>query len=364
MSSKEISIDIMQQALMTALSKCYSFNSGIYTNESDFKHELYHQLASAPLNGSWVTDKLKDSNSCYLHAEGKAENGPNGKKIDLLICNPHIKQSFNYGVDFLIEIKQSMNLTGVKAELKKINTYKKKYKRIYLVSINRINKDQTLQYIIENNKNYQDIVLVGPDDVKHANTKTEPRSSNYDDIFNSVNAAINEALTRYGFGRQQYQGYYWCNYEGELNKKQSYPCEGDFVALLYHLIRKKEFGQIRINSEVKPQNSSTRIDLTISSLDNSWCMPIDVKMNWDQFKPKPNRTPVHEAALINYRFELLSKEFKQIKPIVIVIQGVLAQVSDKKSISMGIVSGNLKLSLDGRLENARSSSSFSSKISI
>ncbi len=45
-------------------------------------------------------------------------------------------------------------------------------------------------------------------------------------------------------------------------------------------------------------------------------MPVEVKMNWDQFKPIP-----HEAQTILERLAAVYEEFEAVSPVLIVIQG-------------------------------------------
>jgi len=186
----------------------------------------------------------------------------------------------------------------------------------------------------------QNIEIIGPHPHLSLNDDIHANNTDLEDIRGKVHSCIEKCLTMYGNGRQQYQGFYWCNYEHETNKKQTYPCEGDFVCQLYHALNSQLPESVKIVSEVQPEGTRNRIDLVVSSTSGDWAIPIDVKMNWDQFKHKYDqktgnlKTP--EAELITGRYKRISGEYKSSEPITVVIQGALAQATDKKTRSVKI----------------------------
>jgi len=140
----------------------------------------------------------------------------------------------------------------------------------------------------------------------------------------TVNRCIDKCLSLYGNGKGQYQSYFWCNFEHELERRHSFPCEGDFNAQLYHLLRQELPSSLRIHSEYTPQSlSRRRIDFLVQDPNKEWAIPIEVKMNWDQFKPKyKDRKLIRSEALtILDRFSAVKDEVTRISPILVVIQG-------------------------------------------
>ena len=61
----------------------------------------------------------------------------------------------------------------------------------------------------------------------------------------------------------------------------------------------------------------------ISSSQERWCIPIDVKMNWDQFKPsyKNGQVEKSEAQRIVDRLAGMCRSYERSYPIIVVIQG-------------------------------------------
>jgi hypothetical protein len=346
-NNKSINSALMHQILLESLSSTYGERKGSFRNESDFKMELFHQLAAHRYNSISLADKSDNAKTCYLHSEGKCENG-NPSKADILICNPYTFQKFNYVVDYIIELKHKLYIKDIKTEIKKISKYKNKYNCIYLISAKKtnINFDHANELV---NSIDNKIVIIQPDMVLPSKKKHDSEIINFNDALNITYDKIDEVLASYANGLQQYHGFYWCNYEHEENKRQTYPCEGDFVCQLYHKLRTQLPSSLNILSEVTPKNTRNRIDLAIISKENKWCIPIDVKMNWDQFKHKYDQNngslKQAEASLISERFFKISKEYEEIRPITIVIQGDLAQKSDKKERSMQIFK-NSKIEFD------------------
>ncbi len=338
-NDKSIPFDIMHPIILKSLSYTYGAKEGVFRNESDFKMELFHQLAKVKYEDIYLSGKVQETNTCYLHSEGKCENG-NPSKADLLICNPFKFQKFNYQVDYIIELKHKLYLKDIETELKKISKYKKSYKCIYIISAHKTNLNMDIVNNLITDHSQNKIIIIQPNKVEQLLEDTNENPCDFNETVEVVYKNINSTLELYAKGLQQYHGFYWCNYEHEENKKQTYPCEGDFVCQLYHHLRSNLPNNLHIISEVSPNKSKNRIDLAIISPKEKWCIPIDVKMNWDQFKHKYNQktgaTKTAEASLIIDRYSQISNEYKKIKPITIVIQGSLAQKSDKKERSMSL----------------------------
>ena len=66
---------MFESELMTACENAWQFLGDEDHNESDFKHELYHQLAQLTVDNVKLNDMVPDTPSCRLHAETKIESG-------------------------------------------------------------------------------------------------------------------------------------------------------------------------------------------------------------------------------------------------------------------------------------------------
>lgn len=326
-----IPCEIFSSMLRESVAAAYIYKQN-YANESDFKFELYHQLALNRFNNSFLHQKAMNANTCYLHSEGKPENG-NPAKADLLVCNPYQFQKFNFYVDYILEIKKIMNVNNVGIEIAKLKSYRKEYTKVYFISVDNVN--DVVKKSVEDlaSTGRQKVVLLYPGNLRSTEAVASNRIQyNIDEVSKIVESSIEYALNLYANGMRQFHGFYWCNYEHETNKKFTYPCEGDFICQLYHDIRNK-LPSINILSEFHPGQNNHRIDLVVFPNDKSWCIPIDVKMNWDQFKRKfeksgKEKTP--EAELILERFDELGTVFPKLYPIIVVIQGENAQETNKK----------------------------------
>jgi hypothetical protein len=332
----------MDNFIQNALLNTYKRAGGRFRNESDFKMELFHNLAVLNYKGIGLAEKVLGHSTPLLHAEGKCENG-NPAKADLIICNPSVLQGFNYEVDYIIELKHRLSRTDISKELDKIRRYSNKYKKIYIISAEHTTTS-VVQYQDEIKSIGQDIEIILPDVQPNRDCEVIVDGDvDYKNVLKVVQTCIEQCLHFYGNGRQQFHGFYWCNYEHELNKKQTYPCEGDFVCQLYHALRKALPVGVMVESEVLPVGTRNRIDIAISPGDKRWVIPIDVKMNWDQFKHKYDQKTgdlkTAEADLILGRFDAISREFQRTIPITVVIQGDLAQDTDKKARSLNIFRG-------------------------
>ncbi len=86
---------MIESRLITACENAWQHLGKQVRNESDFKHELYHQLAQLTLGNVELNDMVPDTPSCRLHAETKIEPGSNSAKADLSICDPTQRIEFN-----------------------------------------------------------------------------------------------------------------------------------------------------------------------------------------------------------------------------------------------------------------------------
>jgi len=338
MKSRSIPKRVMRRLLNNALKNTYCFNSGSFENESDFHLEVYHNLANLEYNGIPLCAKVPETDTCYLHSEGKCENG-NAKKADLLICNPYVLQRFNYKVDYIIELKHKLHRNDVESEIKKIESYHKAYKQIYIISGEQtsLNLGEAKE-VVGGNSNAIEIIQPNMVVKKPSLNCSDSKRIGLSGTLRTVHRCIRETLELYGNGRQQYHGFFWCNYEDEQTKGQTYPCNTDFICQLYHRLRcclppnivvQKDHGDI--------------IKLEVISEKDSWCIPITVDMNWDQFRPEKNKE--HKAVVFVDRFLSIRSKYGQSRPITIVIQGSLGHDNDNKPRAMSILR-NAKIKFD------------------
>lgn len=303
--------------ILGALARTYGFDLWRFENEAEFKHELFHQLAVCKVDGLPLNAQVDGTPSCRLHAEGKVENG-NPSKADLLICDPVRRQGFNYHVDYILELKSKFTRRLLADEVSKFTAYQREREAVYLIS-DRLSGALHLGVVPLPRRAY----VLDRSSVPNIRTEAGPSGElTLPQAVAIIEAVISDVLWAYGNGSTQYHGFFWCNYEHEQWRKHGFPCEGDFVAHLYHRLRCRLPDGVELRSEVHPPDENTRVDLVVRDRGGRWCIPIDVKMNWDQFKPKykdgVSTTP--EAELILQRFRGLRATCPSAQPFVVVIQ--------------------------------------------
>lgn len=323
-----------------AVLECYS-QSSEFLNETIFKYELFHQLAKRKINGVGLAEKLDGSSTCILHAEAKAYNGQTGylnslgiktkAQADLLFCNPYENNSdcaefgrYNYKPEIIIELKQKYSAPEIRKIIQSYGPYLKHFNfkgSFYIIYANNCKVDQ--EYIRKIEKEFQFPVKIkilcrnifsGIVQALLTHQFQSPVEDN--DVFN----CIEKALKLYGESSNKTdKAFYWrnCQQQGELDKDYTFPCEGDFNAQLYHILKARFNNNIQIHAEVTPgEGSRKRIDLSIETVNKIFF--VEVKMNWDQFR-KGCEPPVN----IVEKFQLLNKNVyaKPHQNIVLMIQG-------------------------------------------
>ena len=328
-TSTFVDLDHFDTLIRKALAKTYAFRSE-YDNESDFKLELFHNLYSSKMNGRSLGVRLPGSPTCALHAEAKAENG-NPAKADLLICNPGSPNSFNYSTEVIIELKETLTAKALRTELDKFARYSDRgIRHVYLIPANRTTLSELEKASIL--KGYRGIArkvtildrsLVKPSRVRRARNSDGTRP-----LEEQVSECIRQALNLYGKNRKQYHGFFWCNYEHETSKGWTFPVEGDFNAQLYHRLR-SAMPSVKIRTEYKPSTAMrSRSDFLIANPSES--VGLEVKMNWDQFKLKPQKAK-QEADSILEKFEAMHRDRSNHSNVLVVIQGEDGHKSNNKS---------------------------------
>jgi hypothetical protein len=310
----------MHELILQAVNRTFGFRGWSFANEFEIKHELFHQLALKYWEDVSLASIVTGSSSCRLHAEGKVLNG-RPQKADLLICDPSRPQAFNYEVSRIIEIKTLLSDRMLMLEIEKFSGYARAFDGLYLVALSSSRSLSASEYVGKT-----PLYILTPDtiDITADGTDLNTPPMTLENAIHAVREVIDSTLLMYGEGRDQYQSFFWCNYEHETSRRHSFPCEGDFNAQLYHGLRKLLPSSVEIRSEQHPpHNSKQRIDFVIKDRAGSWAIPLDVKMNWDQFKPafRNGLLKTAEATTILERLNSLRTVFPAVYPMVIVIQG-------------------------------------------
>ena len=313
-----VDIPTLDDLLRRALSLTYATRD-TFGNESDFKLELFHNLHGLRLSGFELGSKLPGHPTCLIHAEARAVNG-NPRKADILVCNPSApKPMFNYKTEVVIELKETLNADGFRKEVEKFKSYGDDgIHRLYVIPANRntLTYDQETSIRVEHELTEGSVLVYDRSLIPRLRRKREDRDCPGLPLVKPVSACIEEALRIYGENRQQYHGFFWCNYEHEQSKGWTFPAEGDFNAQLYHLLRTRLPNRTMIHTEYKLARNRSDIFITRSGES----IAVEVKMNWDQFRLQPNKKQ-QEVASILQKFDHLGAGQASHTNILVVIQG-------------------------------------------
>lgn len=326
----------MNQMIRRAVARTFGFKGWSFANEFEFKHELFHWLAQEHVDGVPLCERAPGHPSCRLHVEAKPVNG-RPQKADLLLCDPTRRMGFNYEPQVLVELKQRLSSKTISEELAKLQAYGRSFDALYLAAPGSANDELeqtehagTRVYLLHPGclATVQGADFVGDEGIQ------------LETAVGLIRMAVDATLLRYGSGRSQFHSFFWCNYEHELSRGHSYPCEGDFNAQLYHALRLKLPASVEIRSEVHPVGESRqRVDFLIADRQLRWAIPIEVKMNWDQFKPAfrdgARKTP--EAVTIVNRLKGASEHYPAWQRMLIVVQGHWAMKRDVRSQALPIL---------------------------
>ena len=292
MKDFKIRIPEFEKVLKQALAQTYSFSSE-FANESDFKHELFHQLHTRKVNGYKLGDKLPNYEACMLHAEVDPIVGANWvsprrkPKADILICNPAIEQKFNYKTEIVIELKTSLNSQDLNDEIDKFAGYRGTVRKLYIASANkpRISRENAKPIISEHKPPGASIVVFDRSSIPHIPApQSRRRSSDKTALSGRVAKCIKDTLRLYGDDlSDKFHNFFWRNYisQSELMRPWTFPCEGDFVAQLYHRLRTRLKQSATIRTEYHPPSAPPRkrVDLFVEGAFET--VGIEVKMNYN-----------------------------------------------------------------------------------
>ena len=332
-------VDIGQfdSLIRDALARTNSHRSE-FDNESDFKFELFHNLHRQKLNGHSLGAKLPGSRTCPLHAEAKAENG-NAAKADILICNPTRPNGFNYTTEVIIELKDTLTARALRTELEKFGTYRdRSIRRLYLIPANKTTlRDHEKSGILsEYRRSARMLTILDRSSVKPGRVRKARHSGGNRPLATQVSECIRRTLNLYGKNRRQYQGFFWCNYEHEINKGWTFPVEGDFNAQFYHFLR-STLPAAGIRTEYRPSSAvRNRVDFFIA--DSGESVGIEVKMNWDQFRFQPRKTKQETDAILE-KFDAMNHDQSNHSNLLVVIQGEDGHKVNNKSEAMRRLQG-------------------------
>lgn len=335
--SFKIGIREFDRVLKQALAQTYAYRAEFAT-EFDFKHELFHQLHSLEINGYKLGDKLPGCKTSMLHAEAKPINGLTGRNAyaDLLICNPTIERRYNYRAEFVIELKKTLNAKKLTAEIDKFAKYNdalRKYdavRKLYIASTNKPTIDSaSIKQIISERKQSNASIevlthrsrndVVTPQSRRRSRTKT-PFSER-------VSKCVTATLNLYGKNRDDiYHSFFWRNYEYTNEGDWTFPCEGDFVAQLYHRLRVVFRQAADIFTDYRtPSARNKKVDLFVQRGDET--VGVEVKMNYD------NLFRGDEIPNILQKFDAMSHDHPNHTNFLIVIQGEYAHRVNREGVN-------------------------------
>lgn len=330
----------VEELIKEAVSACYG-QTREFQNETIFKYELFHQIATRKLNGIGLAKPLPWTSTCILHAEAKAYNGQANylnslgistkAQADLLLCNPYDYNSscgefgrYNYKPEVIIELKLKYSPAETRKIIQSYAPYLNQFNfngSFFIIYANDCHVDT--DYIQKLENEFQLPIRIKA--ICRSSFQTIIHSPSINplelpfedkDLFD----CFNEALKLYGYSwNKTEKAFYWrnCQQQGELDKEYTFPCEGDFNAHLYHILKTRLSKKVKIFAEVKPGSASNkRIDLSIETANKIYF--IEVKMNWDQFR-KGCEPPLN----IVDKFKLINKNVyhKPHRNIILMIQG-------------------------------------------
>lgn len=311
-----------------ALAQTYSY-SPTFANESDFKHEFFHQLHEMEINGHKLGSKLHGLSTCMLHAEAKPINGLKGKGsyTDLLICNPAIQREYNYKTEIAIELKKSLNSNELKTEIDKFSKYNSSVRRLYIASANepRVNRENIKRIISKEKVPGTTILVFDRNLILHKYAlQSRQRIKAKTALSESVAKCIRETLRLYGDNLgDPYHSFFWRNYEHENSRNWTFPCEGDFVAQLYHRLRVAFGHSADISTEYHPLSAPNRmVDIFVQGSDET--VGIEVKINYD------NLYRGDEISILSQKFDAMNNDNANHSNFLVVIQGMDAHRGDHK----------------------------------
>ena len=332
-----VDLDQFDSLIRRTLGRTYSVRSK-FANESDFKFELFHQLHRMKLNGRSLGVKWPGSPTCAMHAEAKAVNS-NPAKADLLICNPTNPNGFNYATEVIIELKDTLTTSALRTELEKFKTYSdRSIRHLYLIPANRtaLIHHEKSGILAEYRPSSRKLTILDRSSVESHRARKARDSGGGRPLADRVSECIRRTLNLYGKNRRQYQGFFWCNYEYEINKGWTFPVEGDFNAQLYHLLR-STLPTAVIRTEYRPSSAiRSRVDFFIENPVES--VGVEVKMNWDQFRIQPRKKKQETDAILD-KFDAMNHDHANHSNLLVVIQGEDGHKSNNKSTALGRLQG-------------------------
>ena len=260
MKDFKIRIRDSDKVLKRALAQTYAYSPD-FANESDFKHELFHQMHALEINDYKLGDILPGYPTCMLHSEAKPINGLRGKGsyADLLICNPTVQSGYNYKAEIVIELKKSLSPGELRQEIEKFSNYFSSVRKLYIASANkpRIDKVSIKRTITARKPPGTSIEALDRSSIPytsapHSRRRTRAKTA----LSGRVAKCIKDTLKLYGKNREDiYHSFFWRNYEYHEGN-WTFPCEGDFVCQLYHRLRTRLirmlqlFGRNTIHSQL------------------------------------------------------------------------------------------------------------------
>ncbi len=323
----KIGVRAFGKVLKQALAQTYSSVTE-FDNESDFKYELFHRLHTLKVSDYKLGDILTGYPTSILHAEANPVNGMRGQnsKADLLICNPTIQREYNYKSEIVIELKKALSKNDLMTEIDKFSRYDGAVPKLYIVSANKlkINRTSIKRILLERKTpnasiDVLDRNLILNSGVSNNTPRRRRRPRARTTAAERVAKCVKFTLRLYGDNRtDRFHSFFWRNYEPETERHWTFPCEGDFIAQLYHRLRIEFRQSAVVRTEYQPLSASTakRVDLFLEIADET--VGVEVKMNYDNFKRSSKRDEVESLA---EKFDAMSRDNPNHTNMLVVIQG-------------------------------------------
>ena len=331
MKDFKIRISPFEKVLKQALAQTYAYQTE-FANESDFKHELFHQLHGMEINGYKLGDKFPGYKTSMLHSEAKPVNGLRGKGAyaDLLICNPKqpIQRGYNYKTEIVIELKKSLDAKKLADEIEKFAKYNGAVRKLYIASANvpKIDRASAKRIILEQKPPGTSIEVHDRSSISYTPaSQSRQRSKAKTPLAERVARCITTTLKLYGNNRSDPDhNFFWRNYEHEDSKGWTFPSEKDFVCQLYHRLRTHLKNTVVIQTEYHPPLASNReVDLFVDGTVET--VGIEVKMNYDNCRGE-------EPFKLSQRFNAMTNDNHT--NFLVVIQGEDAHRGNYKATAL------------------------------
>lgn len=317
MKDFKIGIRAFDKVLKQALAQTYAYRAE-FANESDFKHELFHQLHGMEINGCKLGDRLPGYKTCMLHAEARPKVGVN-RRADLLVCNPTVNGVFNYKVEVVMELKLALDADKLDEVLDRFSKYNDGIRKLYIASGNnpKIDRTSAKRIASKHMPPGTSVEVLDRSSVPYTSApQSRRRSKARIPLSERVANCVTTTLNLYGKNRKDiHRSFFWRNYEPLNEGNWTFPSEGDFTAQFYHRLRIR-LGQSTIvrTNYCTPSAHRKTVDLFVKG--TSETVGIEITMNYDNFYQRK------EA--LSQKFDAMNRDNTNHANLLVVVQGEYA----------------------------------------